>query len=98
MGGLLELLLQHCLESVTAIKEREAAKVRGSCDRYWKAMTLIDLVNPTRFLSLTALLLPFLAAATTILLLVGLYLSAAVPDDYHKGATVNIMFIHLANA
>ena len=77
MGGLLELLLQHCLESVTAIKEREAAKVRGSCDRYWKAMMLIDLANPTRFLSLTARQLPFLAAATTILLLIGLYLSAA---------------------
>jgi heme exporter protein C len=98
MGGLLELLLQHCLESVTAIKEREAAKVRGSCDRYWKAMTLIDLVNPTRFLSLTARLLPFLAAATTILLLVGLYLSATAPDDYQQGATVKIMFIHVPNA
>jgi heme exporter protein C len=92
------LLLQHCLESVTAIKEREAAKVRGSCDRYWKAMTLIDLVNPTRFLSLTARLLPFLAAATTILLLVGLYLSATAPDDYQQGATVKIMFIHVPNA
>ncbi|SIO65455.1 heme exporter protein C [Bradyrhizobium erythrophlei] len=98
MGGLLELLLQHCLESATAIKEREAAKVRGSSDRYWKAMTLIDLVNPTRFLSLTARLLPFLAAATTIILLVGLYLSAAAPDDYQQGATVKIMFIHVPNA
>jgi heme exporter protein C len=98
MGGLLELLLQHCLESATAIKEREAAKVRGSSDRYWKAMTLIDLVNPTRFLSLTARLLPFLASATTILLFVGLYLSATVPDDYQQGATVKIMFIHVPNA
>jgi heme exporter protein C len=98
MGGLLELLLQHCLESATAIKEREAAKVRGSSDRYWKAMTLIDLVNPTRFLSLTARLLPFLASATTILLFVGLYLSVTVPDDYQQGATVKIMFIHVPNA
>ncbi|MEH2545692.1 heme exporter protein C [Bradyrhizobium sp. AZCC 2262] len=98
MGGLLELLLQHCLESVTAIQEREAAKVRGSCDGYRKAMTLIDLANPTRFLSLTARLLPFLAAATTILLLVGLYLSAAAPDDYQQGATVKIMFIHVPSA
>jgi heme exporter protein C len=98
MGGLLELFLQHCLESVTALKEREAAKVRGSCDYYRKAMTLIDLANPTRFLSLTARLLPFLAAATTILLVVGLYLSAAAPDDYQQGATVKIMFIHVPNA
>jgi heme exporter protein C len=98
MSRLLELLLQHCLESVTAIKERETAKVRGSCDCYRKAMTLIDLANPTRFLSLTARLLPFLAAATTILLLVGLYLSVAAPDDYQQGATVKIMFIHVPNA
>jgi heme exporter protein C len=47
---------------------------------------------------LTARLLPFLAAATTILLLVGLYLSAAAPDDYQQGATVKIMFIHVPNA
>jgi heme exporter protein C len=98
MGGLLELLLQHCSESVTAIQEREAAKVRGGCDCYPRAMTLIDLANPTRFLSLTARLLPFLPAATTILLLVGLYLSAAAPDDYQQGAAVKIMFIHVPNA
>jgi heme exporter protein C len=98
MGGLLESLFQHCLGSVTAIKEREAAKVRGSCDCHPRAMAPIDLANPTRFLSLTARLLPFLAAATTILLLVGLYLSAAAPDDYQQGATVKIMFIHVPNA
>src|ERR1700751_850552 len=98
MGGLLELLLQHCLESVTAIKERGAAKVRRSYDCYRKAMMLIDLANPTRFLSLAARLLPFLAAATTILLLVGLYLSAAGPDDYQPGATVKIRFIQVPNA
>jgi heme exporter protein C len=61
-------------------------------------MTLIDLANPARFLSLTTRVLPFLAAATTILLLVGLYLSAAAPDDYQQGATVKIMFIHVPNA
>ena len=61
-------------------------------------MTLIDLANPTGFRSLTARLLPFLATATTILLLVGLYLSACAPDDYQQGATVKIMFIHVPNA
>jgi heme exporter protein C len=98
MGGLLQLLLQHCVESVTAIQEREAAKVRGGWDCYRRAMTMIDLANPTRFLSLTARLLPFLAAATTIVLLVGLYMSVAAPDDYQQGATVKIMFIHVPNA
>src|SRR6202000_2769151 len=61
-------------------------------------MTLIDLANPTRFLSLTARLLPWLAGATLILLLIGLYQSAMAPDDYQQGATVKIMFIHVPNA
>ena len=61
-------------------------------------MTLIDLANPTRFLTLTARLLPWLAAATAILLAIGLYQSAIAPDDYQQGATVKIMFIHVPNA
>src|ERR1035441_8228512 len=61
-------------------------------------MTLIDLANPTRFLSLTARILPWLAAATAILLAIGLYQSAMAPDDYQQGATVKIMFIHVPNA
>jgi heme exporter protein C len=61
-------------------------------------MTLIDLANPTRFLTLTARLLPWLAGATALLLLVGLYQSAMAPDDYQQGATVKIMFIHVPNA
>jgi heme exporter protein C len=63
-----------------------------------RAITLIDLANPTRFLSLTARLLPYLVAGTAIVLIVGLYLSATVPDDYQQGATVKIMFIHVPNA
>src|SRR5213083_2645819 len=61
-------------------------------------MTLIDLANPSRFLTLTARLLPWLAALTAILLLIGLYQSAVAPDDYQQGATVKIMFIHVPNA
>jgi heme exporter protein C len=61
-------------------------------------MTLIDLANPTRFLALTARVLPWLAGATVILLAVGLYQSALAPDDYQQGATVKIMFIHVPNA
>jgi len=61
-------------------------------------MTLIDLANPTRFLALTARVLPWLAGATVILLAIGLYLSALAPDDYQQGATVKIMFIHVPNA
>src|SRR5258705_13670877 len=61
-------------------------------------MTLIDLANPSRFLTLTARLLPWLAGLTAILLLIGLYQSAVAPDDYQQGATVKIMFIHVPNA
>jgi heme exporter protein C len=61
-------------------------------------MTLIDLANPTKFLSLTARVLPWLAGATAVLLLIGCYQSAMAPDDYQQGATVKIMFIHVPNA
>src|SRR3979411_1456022 len=74
-----------------ALSGAAAAIIRG-------AMTLIDLANPTRFLKLTARLLPWLAAATAILLLIGLYQAAMAPDDYQQGAAVKIMFIHVPNA
>src|SRR4030088_690716 len=61
-------------------------------------MTLTDLANPTKFLILTARILPWLVAATAILLLIGLAQSATAPDDYQQGATVKIMFIHVPNA
>ncbi len=61
-------------------------------------MKLIDLANPTRFLALTARLLPWLAAVTALLLAAGLYQAALAPDDYQQGATVKIMFIHVPNA
>ena len=61
-------------------------------------MSWIDFANPSRFLALTTRVLPWLAAATVLLLAVGLYLSLTVPDDYQQGATVKIMFIHVPNA
>src|ERR1700757_4092391 len=61
-------------------------------------MTLIELANPSKFLTLTARLLPWLAAATALLFTIGLFQSAAAPDDYQQGATVKIMFIHVPNA
>src|SRR5689334_3029244 len=61
-------------------------------------MTLTELANPTKFLALTARLLPWLIGATVILLAIGLYQSATAPDDYQQGATVKIMFIHVPNA
>ena len=61
-------------------------------------MTLIDLANPTKFLALTARVLPWLIGITAAALLIGLYQSAMAPDDYQQGATVKIMFIHVPNA
>ena len=61
-------------------------------------MAIIDLANPTRFLTLAERLLPWLAGATAILLAVGFYQAAMAPDDYQQGATVKIMFIHVPSA
>lgn len=61
-------------------------------------MALIDLANPTRFLALTARVLPWLAAATVILMAIGLQQAWSAPDDYQQGATVKIMFVHVPNA
>ena len=60
---------------------------------------MISLANPTRFLSLVDRVVPWLTAATLILLGVGLYLSFFVaPPDYQQGETVRIMFIHVPAA
>jgi heme exporter protein C len=61
-------------------------------------MTLIDLANPSRFLSLAGRILPWLVAITVVVLAIGLYQAATAPDDYQQGATVKIMFIHVPNA
>src|SRR6201991_5256113 len=61
-------------------------------------MALIDLANPTRFLSLAERLLPYLIGLTAIALAAGLYLAQGAPDDYQQGATVKIMFIHVPSA
>ncbi len=62
-------------------------------------MALIELANPTRFLSATARALPWLAIATALAFALGLYLVWFVaPDDYQQGATVKIMFIHVPSA
>jgi heme exporter protein C len=61
-------------------------------------MALIDLANPTRFLSLTERVLPWLTIATALAFIAGGYMSATAPDDYQMGATVKIMFLHVPTA
>jgi heme exporter protein C len=62
-------------------------------------MAIIDLANPTRFLSFSARLLPPLWGVTIVLAAIGLYLSFfEAPPDYQQGETVRIMFIHVPSA
>jgi heme exporter protein C len=61
-------------------------------------MSLIDLANPSRFLSLSARLLPWFAGATFLAFVVAGFEIALAPDDYQQGATVKIMFVHVPAA
>jgi len=59
------------------------------------ARKIADLANPTRFLALADRLIPWLAAFSALLLVIGLYMSFAAPEDYQQGTTVRIMYIHV---
>ncbi|WP_368413313.1 heme ABC transporter permease, partial [Dongia sp.] len=61
-------------------------------------MTLINLANPTRFMSLSERALSWFAAATLLAFAIGLNLAFQAPDDYQQGATVKIMFLHVPAA
>ncbi len=57
------------------------------------------LANPTRFMELSARILPWVAGAAAAIIAYGLYLSFFVaPPDYQQGETVRIMFIHVPSA
>ncbi|MEM1046287.1 MAG: heme ABC transporter permease [Pseudomonadota bacterium] len=62
-------------------------------------MQIIELANPTRFLSISARLMPVLVGATAVCFVVGLYMAFFVaPPDYQQGETVRIMFLHVPSA
>ncbi len=56
------------------------------------------LANPTRFLSLSAKILPVTTALAGLLLLVGLILAFRAPPDYQQEHTVKILFVHVPSA
>ena len=57
------------------------------------------LANPTRFMELSAQLLPWTSGLAAVLLGCGLYLAFFVaPPDYQQGETVRIMFVHVPSA
>src|ERR1700691_1912269 len=59
---------------------------------------MVNLANPTTFVELTRRVLPWLAAATSVLFVAGLWLSFSAPPDYQQGETVKIMYIHVPAA
>ena len=61
-------------------------------------MPIIDLANPSKFLTFAERVLPWLAGATVIAFALGLSQAYSAPDDYQQGATVKIMFLHVPSA
>jgi heme exporter protein C len=58
-----------------------------------------DLANPTRFMSFSGRLLPWIVAAAIVAMAAGLYLALFVaPADYQQGETVRIMYVHVPAA
>jgi heme exporter protein C len=57
-----------------------------------------SLANPERFTRLTAPIRPFLVIGTGLLLVWGLYLCFASPEDYQQKDTVRIMYVHVPAA
>ena len=57
------------------------------------------LANPTRFMELSTALLPWVSAASAMLIAYAMYLVWFVaPPDYQQGETVKIMYIHVPAA
>jgi len=61
-------------------------------------MRFTELANPSRFLRVANVAIPWLAGATVILFAFALYRAMLAPDDYQQGATVKIMFLHVPSA
>ncbi|MEO1281197.1 MAG: heme ABC transporter permease [Pseudomonadota bacterium] len=56
------------------------------------------LANPTRFMSLSGAILPWLAALAIGTLAYGLFRGWTAPGDYQQGNTILIMYIHVPSA
>src|SRR6185312_3677219 len=57
------------------------------------------LANPTRFMELSAQLLPWISGAAAVIITYGLYLSFFVaPPDSLQGETARIMYVHVPSA
>jgi heme exporter protein C len=56
------------------------------------------LANPTRFMALSARLLPWISTLAGVLIAVGVYLAFTAPADYQHGHTVKILYVHVPAA
>src|SRR5262252_8137756 len=56
------------------------------------------LANPTRFMELSARLLPWIATLACALIAVGLYMAFTAPLDYQQGHAAKIMYVHVPAA
>jgi heme exporter protein C len=55
--------------------------------------------NPTRFMRVSGVVLPYVAASAALASVAGVYLAlVAAPPDYQQGETVRIMFVHVPAA
>ncbi|WP_375263617.1 heme ABC transporter permease [Palleronia sp.] len=62
-------------------------------------MSIWSFANPTRFMAVTARLVPALGALAAVLLGIGLVWGFFfTPDDYRQGATVKIIYLHVPSA
>ena len=57
-----------------------------------------NIANPTVFVDATRRTLPWLAAATVVLFVVGLTLAFMAPPDYQQGESAKIMYLHVPAA
>ena len=57
-----------------------------------------QLANPTRFMDLSARVLPWVSGLAAVVIAYGLYLVWLAPQDYQHGHTVKIMFVHVPAA
>ena len=59
---------------------------------------MLRYANPTRFMQLSGMLVPWFGGVSVALLAAGLYLGFTAPPDYQQGDTVRVMFVHVPAA
>ncbi|MGY6411012.1 MAG: heme ABC transporter permease [Alkalilacustris sp.] len=62
-------------------------------------MSLWEYANPKKFMDTTGPLVPWIAGAAAVLMVVGLFWGFFLtPDDFRQGSTVRIVFLHVPSA